>query len=45
MCNMNEMICEGERQDTDRGTEEQDRRKSKNSTEKDMFCSNFFQYG
>lgn len=45
ICTMNELICEGERQDTERGTVEQDRRKSKNSTEKDIFCSNFFQYG
>jgi len=37
MCNMNKLICEGERQDTERGTVEQDRRKSKNSTEKRHF--------
>jgi len=43
---MNELICEGDRQDTERGTVEQDRRKSKNSTEKNIFFySNFFQYG
>jgi hypothetical protein len=34
---MNEMICEGERQGTERGTVEQERRKSKNSTEKKKF--------
>jgi hypothetical protein len=34
---MSELTCEGDRQDTDRGTAEQDRRKSKNSTEKRYF--------
>jgi hypothetical protein len=35
---MNELICEGERQDTERGTVEQDRRKSKKQhRKKDIF--------